>query len=661
MSKQLFDKFLHNLISDVENFLTPDQRSALSTSDARLLFEAIKSLDAGEDPSIDSFNAVALVKGVVKKHTGASKFSQLYTDASRRQAAFDGFIAANDRCKALNERLKALPRTSDSLLNVIISEAAWLICDWFTLSGFASVPMGRMTNYLRPGPGASRGATGEDFYSKMGESPLTYSSEGIRYLYLKSISRDPIALDCEEHRKRKYGDRDGLALSLLSSVPKEVETDRTTCTEPGLNMMFQLRTGEVLVDVLAHVGIRISTQPEVNQVLASLGSLDNDKDLSWCTIDLKSASDTIYTELVKRLFEYLPDWRDWLFFIRSPATILDPNKDPVELAMMSTMGNGFTFPLQTLIFSAIVETCYNLYGWAPRKRGPAHKHRSTRTFVRPDGTYVSLTTPDRSKVGAKMLQYGVFGDDIVCRRSIYHTLTRALEEVGFIVNLKKSFSKGGFRESCGQDWFKGNPVRPVYVRQLTTVQDRYSAINRLIRWSTRTGIKLPRSVGYLYHTLPVVKNFVPLWEQDNAGIHTPYIIARQKHDVLDIQTASLRKLFADEEGELPDGNMWIYRKDIPIRSKRDFWFYKKNKNTGEKELLARDNVNWSCVMLSILGGYVRGTGLTLRERDVKYKEGVYAITPSWGAEFDASRFSGWDGSLDAWNASLRWYHTMVLA
>ena len=39
-----------------------------------------------------------------------------------------------------------------------------------------------------------------------------------------------------------------------------------------------------------------------------------------------------------------------------------------------------------------------------------------------------------------------------------------LEAFGLLVNKKKSFSKGNFRESCGGDYFMGTDVTPVYMR-----------------------------------------------------------------------------------------------------------------------------------------------------------------------------------------------------
>jgi hypothetical protein len=107
------------------------------------------------------------------------------------------------------------------------------------------------------------------------------------------------------------------------------------------------------------------------------------------------------------------------------------------------MGNGFTFPLESLIFWAI--TC------------------------------VACGTKARDSVT-------VFGDDIICPASYIDDVTKALELCGFSVNLKKSYWDGPFRESCGCDYFNGINIRPFYQKHLVSGQTLFVLHNYYVRW-----------------------------------------------------------------------------------------------------------------------------------------------------------------------------------
>jgi hypothetical protein len=185
----------------------------------------------------------------------------------------------------------------------------------------------------------------------------------------------------------------------------------------------------------------------------------------------------------------LPKWvYDLLVDLRSPYTRL-PGGSRVELNMVSTMGNGFTFPLQTALFSCIVAAVYKQAG-IPRKR-----------------------------VNGPEANYSVFGDDIIVVRKVYDRVVRVLELLGFVVNADKSFSEGPFRESCGSDYYNGHFIRPVYIRRLDGVQDTYVAFNKLIRWASIHGFSLPSTAQYLLKKARF--NPIPFWESDDAGFKVP--------------------------------------------------------------------------------------------------------------------------------------------
>jgi hypothetical protein len=151
------------------------------------------------------------------------------------------------------------------------------------------------------------------------------------------------------------------------------------------------------------------------------------------------------------------------------------------------MGNGYTFPLQTVIFASAVRAVYQLMGF------PSDCSRT---------------------------QFGVFGDDIVVRREAYSFTCRMLAKLGFSVNVGKSFNSGAFRESCGHDYYRGYNVRGVYVKSLEIPQQVYSLINRLNRWSAYHGMSLNRTIKRLLGWVRDIR--IPPSEADDAGIHVPF-------------------------------------------------------------------------------------------------------------------------------------------
>lgn len=338
------------------------------------------------------------------------------------------------------------------------------------------------------GSGASLAGRGGDFYTKMFSSELTTTGLPLYAEYRSSIRDLTSWSEAENLRFTKLHGPKLVEGNRLSCVPKNIDISRTICTEPTLNMWYQLGLGNILRERLRKFfGIDLRFVADVNRHMARLGSMASDTDKwSFSTIDLESASDSISLALVEELF---PQWFSSLLkYLRSPVSRL-PDGSALPLNMVSTMGNGFTFPLQTLLFSAVVSAVYDEMG-------------------------ITL-----SKVNSDKPNFSVFGDDIVVRSDAYDRVVHILELLGFKVNAEKSFNKGPFRESCGCDFFKGHMVRGVYLKHLHTAQDTYVAFNKLVRWSARTGISLDSSLQYLLKKAPFLG--VPYWESDDAGFKVP--------------------------------------------------------------------------------------------------------------------------------------------
>jgi hypothetical protein len=337
------------------------------------------------------------------------------------------------------------------------------------------------------GPGASLSGRGGDFYTKMFSSGLTTTSLSLYAEYRANIAHLASWSEAERFRFTKCHGPVLVEGNRLSLVPKNIDISRTICTEPTLNMWYQLGLGNILRERLkSFFGIDLRYTPDINRSMARLGSMDPEGPRSFSTIDLESASDSISLTLVDELF---PQWfSSILKYLRSPISRL-PDGSALTLNMVSTMGNGFTFPLQTLIFSAVVSAVYKQLGIS------------------------------KSRVDSDEPQWSVFGDDIIVRSDAFDLVSQILELLGFKVNAEKSFNKGPFRESCGCDYFLGHMVRGVYLKHLDTAQDTYVAFNKLVRWSARTGIPLSSSLHYLLKKAPFIG--VPFWESDDAGFKVP--------------------------------------------------------------------------------------------------------------------------------------------
>lgn len=128
----------------------------------------------------------------------------------------------------------------------------------------------------------------------------------------------------------------------FTTVPKDATKLRGICIEPSINLFYQLGVGRWLEQRMGKIwGWTKEFAQDLHRYLALIGSVTG----GLATIDLSNASDTICRVLVKLL---LPkDWHTLLSSLRSPFTCLKGRW--VRLEKFSSMGNGFTFELETLI------------------------------------------------------------------------------------------------------------------------------------------------------------------------------------------------------------------------------------------------------------------------------------------------------------------------
>jgi hypothetical protein len=285
----------------------------------------------------------------------------------------------------------------------------------------------------------------------------------------------------------------------FTTVPKDSKTDRSIAIQPSINIFYQLGVGDSIRNRLREWGIDLTFGQEIHRRVACESSLNG----RMATIDLSSASDTISKEVVKAL---LPgNWYDLLASLRTTHTTLRGRR--VFLQKFSAMGNGFTFELETAIFSSVVRCVLRELGLASQ--------------------------PGRD--------FFVYGDDIIVPEAANCAVLSALRYFGFVPNPKKTFSTGSFRESCGGDFFDGQPVRAHYLKDEPHEPHEYIALANGIR----------RIYSRLNRCDRIRRNLIAVW-----------------HSVLDCLPSDIKRLRGPESlGDLvvTDDRCWDTRCVPPSR------------------------------------------------------------------------------------------------
>lgn len=216
----------------------------------------------------------------------------------------------------------------------------------------------------------------------------------------------------------------------LVAVPKDSRGPRLISVHHAALIWLQQGQRKLLEDAIARsqAGPFINLKDQsVNGALALASSIDQE----YCTLDLKDASDRISCTLVRYLFGSASKY---LFATRARSIVLMDGRE-ITLNKFAPMGNCLTFPVQSLLFWALVKSCI------------ASKYGSS-----------------------NHANVYVFGDDIIFPSKYHACVVSGLTAAGLVVNAGKTFYKGFFRESCGVDAYKGTNITPTRVK---TWGDRY--------------------------------------------------------------------------------------------------------------------------------------------------------------------------------------------
>jgi hypothetical protein len=248
--------------------------------------------------------------------------------------------------------------------------------------------------------------------------------------------------------------------AVVKIVKKDAKSVRVITMAPPENMyaqqavkraIYKIVDDDRVVNASRFVSFDSQTRSQDLAVEGSKPGLDDSKPI---TIDLKSASDTLSSDLVTAIFS-----GNFLHLIMSGRAWQAEVDDSIqEFGMYDGMGSALTFPVQTLVFTAIavLGTCISLYR---KDYGlvPEDLIICLREYLRPDGY---------ARAGSNIAHYfknvQVFGDDIIIPAIATSDVLKLLKMSGLTTNEDKSFfAADAVREACGIFALWGQDITPV--------------------------------------------------------------------------------------------------------------------------------------------------------------------------------------------------------
>lgn len=446
--------------------------------------ESFNIADPTEVGSVGKYFLLSQAKALVAKY----RYPTPGLDTWAEERAWEKFLASEQSCTEVNERLDASSKgLSEDELSRMRGFIAYVLGDCPSYS--------ELSSELAFGPGAALGIHGQatSSYRKLLADKWSVSSASVDYARVFTHSHPQVLevlvdpqdyLRSEEAFYRAFERQvDIVDHNTVQFVPKTTLTRRSIAIEPLLNNWLQTSVDIAMRKRLSRAGNDLTDQTR-NQQMAWEGSFDLED--GFCTIDLSSASDSIATNLVREVLP--PDWFYLLSRLRSKNYKYKGVIHPY--AKFCSMGNGFCFPLQTLLFLAVCSAC---------------------------------------EAGRIRKDFRVYGDDIIVRKSVFPAVVDLLGRCGFKLNGKKTFSKGLFRESCGGDYWQGVDVRPAELRSLGSLPEIFTFHN-LLRRSDTCSYYTKSLQDYLFNLVPEDLRYVgPLpfiskWDTEARAFRNPDVM-----------------------------------------------------------------------------------------------------------------------------------------
>jgi hypothetical protein len=422
-----------------------------------------------EEPQAEYYTSAAAFRADYLLSKLVSKSPNIPTQIDTQAVATAAFWTAEDRNRTVNERLY-------NRVDPILHRAALLIEKM--LGELNARALEEISSAVALGPGSTYDVRGRFVQSQKLRKSISCTYSLIPFARsLIGITADEVKFDVVE------GNR-------FTTVPKNSKTDRGICIEPTLNLLLQKGIGSYLRRRLKLFGCDLDDQGK-NRSLAKMAY-----EKSLATIDLSMASDTLTESLVWRLLP--PRWFELLDMARSPKTEIEGKF--VNLEKFSSMGNGFTFELESLIFFAIVKSASRRQQWV-----------------------------------------SIYGDDIICHQKDSPHVVAALETSGFLVNRSKTHLGGCFFESCGGHFFKGEDVTPFYLRCNENIPYALQIANSLREYAWRSNPDFGCDPAFRPLWLDLVKRIPHRWrlpvppEMGDTGLHVSESESELPHASTDVK------------------------------------------------------------------------------------------------------------------------------
>lgn len=380
-----------------------------------------------------------------------------------------------------------------------------------------------------------------------------------------------------------------------TNVPKSYKILRGINPNTLLGSFHSAGLSVMLEDRLTDEGLNIRYLQQRHRRLVKIFS----KTRTHATGDLQNASHCFTSALVRRLVP-----RDWYnaFNLGRLSSVEwgEHGNDILRMESFMTMGIGFTFTLQTLLFYSILKAVTQL--------------SEVKGFV------------------------SVYGDDLIYPRKAHKYVTKVFADLGFTFNREKTYVEDHFRESCGSDYFHGIDVRPFrpegehqLLGRLRYLSFVYKILNGLLhRWDK---VEITQTFRFLILEIlrvsPVVHQ-VPLYFPDYSGVK-----------VSSIQTADMEinwaKVRSNQNGSLEFESLGLTFEDRPVRCLYSY-LWDTLRSSGQREEFAfnvNDSIRPDSQTILWLKAKpqprnyrskITGKRITLMQPTVKSKNGSYRVT-----------------------------------
>jgi hypothetical protein len=243
------------------------------------------------------------------------------------------------------------------------------------------------------------------------------------------------------------------------SVPKTLKSPRIIAIEPSCMQYAQQGLMTTFVDAIEYDSLLGGHVNFTDQTINQYEARESSESRRHTTMDLSEASDRVHNDLVLLLLGSNRIVSDAVQACRSTKAEL-PTGQIITLKKFASMGSATCFPIEAMVFFTIMVLAearerYSLLPGALKYHKYEDIEGTISCCLRRSGLYV-------------------YGDDIIIPRYTARACADLLETFGLKVNRKKTFSRGYFRESCGEEYYNGTRVTPTYVRCLLPTSKRQS-------------------------------------------------------------------------------------------------------------------------------------------------------------------------------------------